>query len=370
MANVLLVMGHRKNNRGNEEELRRTPLVVEAAERALRRAGHSVHVLQREDADSDPDWTDASLRYVGERCAKLIRQHNINVMIDAHFQGSSNPVPGCFCLFPDGDGLQRVLDYKGSDSKASNPLDVAVASRLAKEISSLTGIRQLPLQEPGGLGAMSERQSNVAITERWRLGMFDLTSGVRKQCVRLIMEHGDITADSAVIDAPGFHDKVARAYVRTVNAFWPSRPGPASSTPFYTYAPPQLFHAQPGGVGRKRASTESEAVRRFKGGEEIWAVGYYESQEVFGDRRWLRVGGTRPFRIHRSGVVEEPAPGTLQERPDSRGGSDADGEWSTTEGEQPRDAELTRLADTQSLGCSDLASVAPSDRADGETVNG
>src|SRR4051812_29816403 len=76
------------------------------------------------------------------------------------------------------------------------------------------------LSEPGGPGIMSERQTGVGLGGD-RLGMFELTLSVRATCVRVIMEHGDIVADRQIIDAPGFYQKVARAYVRTVSAFIP-----------------------------------------------------------------------------------------------------------------------------------------------------
>ena len=124
MGKVLLVMGHR-NTRGDETfgELERTPLVVNAAARELKRAGHEVHVLQQEDGiDGDPNFTHADLSFVAQHAATLIRRHGIEVMIDAHFQGSPNPTSGCFCIFPDAPG----------DSKAMNVLDVNFSRPLSE----------------------------------------------------------------------------------------------------------------------------------------------------------------------------------------------------------------------------------------------
>ncbi len=305
MGNVLLVMGHRNTDGGDPREVQRTPGVVEAAARELRRAGHTVHVLQEEDnSDQDPQFTHADLGFVANRCTQLIRQHNINVMIDAHFQGQPNPVSGCFCIFPDGNNLspQPPVD----DSKAANQLDVDFARKLAEEVSRQTGIRMLPLPEPGFTGGMSEQQTGVA-SQGFRLGMFHLTVPVKQQCVRVIMEHGDIDADGPVVNGPGFNDRVALAYVRAINTFWPVVQG---SEQFFAFDQPRQFTAQAGAIGRKHASTASETLREYQAGESIRCSGYYESQIVAADNRWLRSTGPNSPRIHRSGVVEDIPLGT------------------------------------------------------------
>ena len=307
MANVLLVMGHRsQNDAGDPEERRRTIFIVEAAERELRRAGHTVHVLQKEDDDADDTFTHHpdGLTFVANRSAELIRRHAIQVMIDCHFQGTRIPTSGCFCIFPDATGLNPSAP---DDTKAANPLDVEFAAKLAEEVSRQTNIPRLRLQEPGFLGGMSETQTGIAEPPgRHRLGMFRLTRPVREQCVRVVMEHGDIVADLPVIDAPGYYDRVANAYVRTINAFWPLEPVVED---FFAFEPRE-FTAFAGAVGRKHASTASEIIRQYHGGEAIRCIGYYESQEVAGDNRWLRSAGPNAPRIHSSGVVEAVPDGT------------------------------------------------------------
>lgn len=303
MGSVLLVMGHRNTDRGNPAEMERTPLVVDAAERELRRAGHAVAVLQREDNDGDPDFSHESRAAVADRCARLIRERGIQVMIDAHFQASSTPTSGCFCIFPDGNLLDPTPPV--DDSKAANPLDVAFAGKLAEEVSRQTGIPRLRLAEPGFLGGMSERQTGVGL-DGDRLGMFSRTVSVRAQCVRVVMEHGDIVKDLGIIDAPGFYDRVAVAYARAVSAFWPV---PVAEPGFFAFAEPRTFTALAGAVGRRRPSTDSTIVRHFQAGDAIRCVGYDEAQLVAGDNRWLRSVGPGAPRIHRSGVVEEIPPG-------------------------------------------------------------
>ncbi len=362
MANVLLVMGHRStDDPGNPDERDRTIFIVQAAERELRRAGHTVHVLQKEDDDADDTFTHNpnGLAFVASRSAELIRRHNIQVMIDCHFQGSPNPTSGCFCIFPDGANLNPPAP---EDSKAANQLDVKFAAKLAEEVSRQTNIPRLRISEPGFLGGMSEAQSGIAAPPNfWRLGMFNLTRSVRQQCVRVIMEHGDLVADRPVIDGPGFYDRVATAYVRAIDAFWPV--GPIVED-FFAFEP-QEFTALAGAVGRKHASTDSEIVRQYQGGEAIRCIGYYESQEVAGDNRWLRSAGPNAPRIHSSGVVEAVPPGS-QTAPPAEAASPNGARRLSTE-EQLTQAELARrgprpesaaVMETAVLGCSALTSVA------------
>lgn len=362
MANVLLVMGHRNlGDQGNPEERRRTIFVVEAAKRELRRAGHTVHVLQKEDDDGDDTTTHRDLAFVANRCTELIRRHDIQVMIDAHFQGSPQSHSGCFCIFPDGNGLNPTPP--GDDSKAANQLDVKFAAKLAEEVSRQTTIPRLRISEPGFLGGMSETQTGVASPPgRFRLGMFGLTFPVREQCVRVVMEHGDITADSAVIDSPGFYDRVATAYVRAINTFWPIAP---LSTEFFAFGEPREFTAHAGAVGRKHASTDSEMVRQYQGGDAIRCIGYYESQEIAGDNRWLRSAGPNAPRIHCSGVVERVPAGTRTAEPSELAPANGAGPLSAEErlaraevarrGPRPESA---AVMETAVLGCSAITSVA------------
>jgi hypothetical protein len=366
MGNVLLVMGHRNTDGGDPREAQRTPGIVDAAARELRRAGHTVHILQEEDnSDQDPNFTHADLGVVATRCTQLIRQHGIDVMIDAHFQGSGNPTSGCFCIFPDGNHLspQPPVD----DSKAANQLDVSFASKLAEEVSRQTGIRRLPISEPGFTGGMSERQTGVA-SQGFRLGMFHLTVPVRERCVRVVMEHGDILADGSLIDSPGFNDRVAVAYVRAINQFWPVVP---ASEEFFAFDTPQEFTAHAGALGRKHASTASETLRQYDAGESIRCSGYYESQEVAGDRRWLRSTGPNSPRIHSSGVVEEIPVGVSTPPPPGDAPSNGHGRFTQSEEELARlegrrrrsraaqdPSERLTDADVAALGCDMTTSVA------------
>jgi hypothetical protein len=362
MANVLLVMGHRSaNDEGDPEERRRTIFIVQAAERELRRAGHTVHVLQREDDDADDTFTHHpdGLTFVASRAADLIRRHNIQVMIDCHFQGSPTPTSGCFCIFPDGATLNPPAP---EDSKAANPLDVKFAAKLAEEVSRQTTIPRLRLEEPGFLGGMSETQTGIARSaKRWRLGMFNLTRSVREQCVRVVMEHGDIIADLPVIDGPGYYDRVATAYVRAVNAFWPV--GPVVED-FFAFEPRE-FTAFAGAVGRKHASTDSEIIRQYQGGDAIRCIGYYESQEVAGDNRWLRSAGPNAPRIHCSGVIEAVPQGTRTAPPTEaaspNGARGLSSEERLAQAERARRGpfpESAAVMEPAVLGCSALTSVA------------
>jgi hypothetical protein len=294
VGRVLLVMGHRNFAGGDEPEVERTPKVVNAVERALKAKGHAVHVLQREDGDADPQFTHGDLAAVATRCAHIIQANDLQVMIDAHFQGSPASQSGCFCIFPDAPSV--------GDGKADNPLDVNVASRLAREVSNVTGIPRLMLSEPGGPGIMSERQTGVGLGGD-RLGMFELTLSVRATCVRVIMEHGDIVADRHIIDAPGFYQKVARAYVRTVNALFPLD-GEPSDGEFVPFHPHRMLRTHSGAIGRNEPTVTADIVKTYTQGEIVVVDGFAHAENQFGDDRWARVLGTPRRWIHQSGLID------------------------------------------------------------------
>jgi len=59
---------------------------------------------------------------------------------------------------------------------------------------------------------LSERATGVGLSG-YRLGIFGQTAAIRATCTRLIVEYGshDVTADLAIIDAPGFYIKAGWA---------------------------------------------------------------------------------------------------------------------------------------------------------------
>ena len=366
MGKVLLVMGHNNTTHdGTIGEEERTPRIVAAAARELRNAGHEVHILQEEDGDGDPKFTHASLAFVGQQCAQLIKQHGIDVMIDCHFQGSPNPVSGCFCIFPDGNGLNPPPPV--DDGKAANQQAVAFAARLSEELSRATGIRRLPLSEPGFLGGMSERQTGVGLGGS-RLGMFRLTVPPPRM-VRVVMEHGDTQADGAIINSAGFYDRVGSAYVRAVDAFWPA--ALPVSPQFFAFPEPRQFTAQAGAIGRKQASTSAEVIRRYDGGESIRCLGYYEAQSVASDNRWLRSTDEDSPRIHRSGVLEEIPLGTPTLDPNAIGAAEAAEPMEEALAEAAAlargDLAMDQIVDTAGIGCAMILGLENAATANGAT---
>src|SRR5690606_2899501 len=92
---------------------------------------------------------------------------------------------------------------------------------IAKAISDATG---LPLRDVAAPGLKSEQSTGVAGEWNARLAMFAYTMAVREHCVRLVIEHGNLSnaKDKAIIDAPGFYDKAAAGAVRGIAQYMDS----------------------------------------------------------------------------------------------------------------------------------------------------
>ena len=288
---ILLVQGHRNTSGGNPAEIAITPMAARAIQRALRAAGHTADMLQ-----NDNDWFAGSLDAVGR---EVVRRHDANpydIMLDIHFEGDANNTRGVFAIVPDGDGLRTFSPYSGTDSMASNPLDVRYAEAIAASVSESTG---LPLRRTGVVrpGVMSEKQTVVG-GQGSRLAMFGYTARVRHRMVRLVLELGNIRGDAAVIYAPGFYDRAARGVVagidRTVgNTNIVQMPRP-KLPPFGTVtnlANPVLVHVKAYGLNVRRwAETDQPIMRVLNRGNSFWARGWIVGEEVDGNPIWWVMG--------------------------------------------------------------------------------
>lgn len=288
---ILLVQGHRNTSGGNPAEVSITPLAARAMERALRAAGHTVDMLQ-----NDNNWFAGSLDAVGR---EVVRRHTANaydLMLDIHFEGDSANTRGVFAIVPDGDGLRTLSAYTGTDSIASNPLDMRYAEEIAKAVSESTG---LPLRRNGVVraGVMSERQTGVG-GQGYRLAMFGYTAVARDRLVRLVLELGNIRSDASVINAPGFYDRAASGVVAGIEralahgnvVHLPTRTFP----PFGTIMPlakPVLVHVNVQALNvRKWAETNQPIMRLLHRGDSFWARGWIVGEHVDGNPVWWIMG--------------------------------------------------------------------------------
>jgi len=65
---------------------------------------------------------------------------------------------------------------------------------------------------------MSEQSTHVGADLGWRLAMFGYTAPARERMARIVLECGNLGADAAIINGPGFAAKVAAGVVAGIGA--------------------------------------------------------------------------------------------------------------------------------------------------------
>jgi hypothetical protein len=221
-ARVVVVMGHRNRSgggagRGGEAEL--TPRLALAYRDALRSAGHEVHVLQEEDGDDDPTFTDGDLDDVARRVVAIVQNRSGDnwLLTDCHIDAGSRG--GLAGIGPDSTGLTHTGGIDGAgDAMADNTRDFAFL-RVLRDEWRRAGL-PLRLTNVVEEGVMRETQTGVASNRGLRLTMMGWTKAIREQCIRVVVEHGDWALDNALILSPDFPPLAARCMVRAVEAIF------------------------------------------------------------------------------------------------------------------------------------------------------
>ncbi len=290
---ILVVQGHRNTSGGDVREIARTPAVANAIVAALEQAGHEAMCLQNLEGRRG-DWFPGSLDAVGRDIMRLHRGTPFDLMLDVHFEADPARTPGVFVIVPDGDGLRTLTPYTGSDSLAANTLDHAMARQIAHAVSRESGLalRRRGVVEPG---VMSERATHVGADLGWRLAMFGYTAPARERMVRLIIECGNIDADAAVIDRPGFAEAVARGVVAGIARV--GRPAPSHAPvypPFGTVVrlrDARLVTVTVDALNARQWAELDQPVRGvFLRGRRFWACGWVIGVAVDGNPVWWITG--------------------------------------------------------------------------------
>ena len=299
---IIVVQGHRNTSGGDPREAQRTPAIANAITDALNHAGHAAICLQQDDG-SDDDWFDGSLDTVGRRVMWYHDRKPVDLMLDIHLEGDGANTPGVFAIVPDGDDLQTITPYSGTDSFASNTRDVALAGAISRQIAAQTGlaIRTRNVIAPG---IMSERQTHVGADLGWRLAMFGYTAPARQQMARLVIECGNIVADEAIIFAQGFPARVARGIVLAIaevddgSVSDPDdgpRPQPLPFPfPFGTHR--DLVESRLARVtvpllrARRYAETTQPILAEWPRGHRFWVSGWIIGETVEGNPVWWLTG--------------------------------------------------------------------------------
>ncbi|HET7095009.1 MAG TPA: N-acetylmuramoyl-L-alanine amidase [Thermomicrobiales bacterium] len=302
---VVVVQGHRNTGGGDPREQARTPAIANAITAALQRAGHEAICLQNADGTVD-DWFHGSLDAVACRVVDHHNERPVDLMLDVHIEGDPARTPGVFAIIPDGDGLQTLTGYAGSDSAVSNSLDRTVARAIAHAVGRQTGLR---VRDRGTIepGVMSERQTHVGADLGWRLAMFGYTVVAREQMVRLVLECGNIESDRAIIDHPSFPANVAAGVVAGVaegfGAVGGIVAGPvvvpvaAPFPPFGTIVklagPTKITVAADALNVRRWAETDQPIMTVWRKGHVFWADRWIAGERVAGNPCWWITGSGR-----------------------------------------------------------------------------
>lgn len=291
---ILIVQGHRNTSGGDPREAARTPAIANAITAALNAAGHDAACLQNDDGSAD-NWFAGSLDAVGREIDARHRRRPIDLMLDVHFEGDPAHTRGVFTIVPDGDGLQTLTAYSGSDALAANTLDHAMGRAIARAVALHTG---LPLRTRGVVepGVMSERQTHVGGDLGWRLAMFGYTAPSRQRMVRLIIECGNIQSDAAIISRPDFPQRVARGVVAGIAQAGNPAPG-AGGTSFPLFGTTRelrearLTHVTVDALHARQWAETSQPIRGVWGaGRKFWACGWVIGESVAGNPVWWITG--------------------------------------------------------------------------------
>jgi hypothetical protein len=322
-THVILSAGHRNTtNGGSAGEAALTLAYADAYARILPEKGFTVHYVQRlKPARGKPDWFAGGLGDVAKKVASIAESLPAGdpvVMIDVHME-SPNAGKGIFAIVPDGAGLGDT-PANSPDSWANNKKTRKLGRLIVEEISEETGI---PMRFSRELGLMSEKQTGVATDSTpARLAMFRNTATLWDRMERIVLEHGNLGADKALLTAPGTPAKCAVAMARALAAHYgtaePRPPAPFAAV----VAPPPIDGADHVVNGREfLACRRRVAIARagvpalqfadpgaprvradFLKGEEFEAAFLVESTAFDGDARWwVAVDGARV-----------PAAGTVQ----------------------------------------------------------
>jgi hypothetical protein len=195
----------------------RTPRFAHAYRDALRAAGYTVFYVQELDHDGDPDTFAGNLTAVAATVRALAAGFPGNriIMLDLHLEEGDAP-RGAFTIVPD-DPTGKTDDIWKNNTGA-----VTLGHLISGRIAARAGFVQRPAKE---LGVMSERQTGVG-EKGSRLAMFGGTAALRDRMTRLIVEHGNIVKDLAIIDRPDTPMLCAGAAVEAVTTFLGLQPPP------------------------------------------------------------------------------------------------------------------------------------------------
>ena len=290
---IIITQGHRNTSGGNPAEAARTPAIANAITDALARAGHEAICVQNDDGSRD-DWYGGSLDSVARRVMGYHQARPVDLLLDIHIERDPASTPGVFVIVPDGTGLKTRTPYTGPDRAGRDSRDYQLGRAIAQAISRSTGLalRKRTVIEPG---VMSEQSTHVGADLGWRLAMFGYTAPARERMARIVLECGNLGADAAIINGPGFAARVAAGVVAGIG----EAPGPGSGgdpdyPPFGTSR--ELTESRLARVTvptlhvRKYAEADQELIATLALGSEFPVSGWVIGETVGGNPVWWITG--------------------------------------------------------------------------------
>ena len=288
---IVITQGHRNTSGGNPAEAARTPAIANAITDALVRAGHEAICLQNDDGSRD-NWFGGSLDGVARKVMAYHQARPVDLLLDIHIESDPASTPGVFVIVPDGTGLKTRTPYTGPDRAGKDSRDYRIGLAIAHAVARSTGLalRKRTVLEPG---VMSERSTHVGADLGWRLAMFGYTAPARERMTRIVLECGNLTADAAIINHPGFAAKVAEGIVTALGKAPNPVEGPAYP-PFGTsgdLAQSRLARVTvPALHVRKYAEADQELIATLAQGSEFPVCGWIIGEEVDGNPVWWITG--------------------------------------------------------------------------------
>ena len=285
---IIVTQGHRNTSGGNPEESARTPAIANAVTAALIAAGHDAVCLQNADGSVD-NWFSGSLDAVARKVMAMHRDRPVDLLLDVHLESNAANTPGVFAIVPNGQGLKSLTPISGSDRAEPASRGYRLARAMAVEVGRSTGLalRTRGVLEPG---VMSEQQTRVGGDLGWRLAMFGYTAPARDRMTRVVFECGNLVTDRAIIDRPGFANRVAEGVMAAIAAEWTSSPYPAFGTqrdltlPRSVTVTSAMLHA------RQYAETDQPVLARLAIGSEIPVSGWVIGEAFAGNPVWWLAG--------------------------------------------------------------------------------
>lgn len=198
---LALSAGHHNLNGGNHEEIKLVGPITKAIAQHARALGIDTRVITPDDGLGTFDgglWDVASTVFTWAK-TKPAWVADLFLEIHAEHNAGGDAGRGCFTIYPD---WGKDVDVLVRDQ---------IGPGLARAIAETVGI------PPRNRGVMSEKQTDVAIRHKARLGIFKATTGLPKTH-RAILEVGAHSSpkDRAIMNAPGFPELIGRAIARTL----------------------------------------------------------------------------------------------------------------------------------------------------------